>query len=151
MPTELNDEIGALIRERGQEFGTVSGRARRCGWFDGVAARFSARINGFTSLAVTRLDILDVLPVVKICTAYELDGRTIDFFPASAAALARCRPVYEDLPGWEKPTGGARTFRELPVNARSYVKRLEEIIGCPVGLISVGKRREETVVRKAIF
>jgi adenylosuccinate synthase len=151
MPTELNNEIGNLIRERGHEFGTVSGRARRCGWFDGVAARFSARVNGFTSLVVTRLDILDVLPALKICTAYKLDGKTINDFPSSIAALNKCEPVYEELKGWEKPTGKARVFNDLPAQAQKYVSRLEEIIDCPVSLISVGPKREETIVRKRIF
>jgi adenylosuccinate synthase len=151
MPTELNDEIGKMIRERGHEYGTVSGRARSCGWFDGVAARLSSRVNGFTSIIVTRLDILDVLPSLKICTAYKLDGKTIDYFPPSIAALEKCRPVYEELPGWEKPIGEARAFKDLPVKAQKYVKRLEELTGCPASLISVGKRREETIVRKTIF
>jgi adenylosuccinate synthase len=151
MPTELNDATGNLIRERGHEFGTVSGRPRRCGWFDGVAARFSARVNGFTSLVITRLDILDELPSLKICTAYKLDGKIIDYFPASIAALERCEPVYEDLKGWEKPTGKAKVFNDLPERAQRYIGRLEEIIGCPVGLISVGPKREETIVRKKVF
>ena len=139
MPTELNDEIGELIRERGQEYGTVSGRARRCGWFDAVAARFSARINGFNSIAITRLDILDSLPKLKICTGYKLDGKTIDNFPASITDLEKCQPVYEELPGWEKPTSDVRKFKDLPANAQRYVKRLEELIGCPASLISVGQ------------
>jgi adenylosuccinate synthase len=151
MPTELSDETGELIRQRGHEYGTVSGRPRRCGWFDGVAAHFSARINGFTSLVITRLDILDVLPGVKICTAYKLDGKTIEDFPASIAALEKCEPVFEELPGWQKPTGQAHVFNDLPFKAQKYISRLEEIIGCPVSLISVGARREETIVRKKIF
>ncbi len=151
IPTEMKDDIGKMIQERGHEYGAVSGRPRNCGWFDGVAARLSARINGFTSVIITRLDILDVLPSLKICTAYNLDGKTIDYFPSSIAALEKCQPVYEELPGWEKPTSGARRFKDLPGNAQRYVKRLEEIIGCPASLISVGKRREETVVRKGIF
>jgi adenylosuccinate synthase len=151
MPTELNDETGEAIRERGHEYGTVSGRPRRCGWFDAVAARLSARVNGFDSLVITRLDILDVLPGLKICTAYKLDGQTIDYLPASISALEKCQPVYEELPGWEKPTGDARAFKDLPAKAQKYVKRLEELIGCPASLISVGKRREDTIVRKAIF
>jgi len=151
MPTELNDEISELIRQRGHEYGTVSGRARRCGWFDAVAARLSARINGFTSIIITRLDILDVMPMLKICTDYELDGKTVDYFPASIAALEKCRPVYEELPGWEKPTGDVRFFKDLPLNARRYIKRLEELIGCPASLISVGQRREQTIVRKSVF
>jgi len=103
MPTELKDEIGNLIRERGHEYGTTTGRPRRCGWFDGIAARFSTRINGFTRATITRLDVLDTLPSLKICVGYKLDGQTIDYFPASAAALDRCQPVYEELPGWQVP------------------------------------------------
>ena len=151
MPTELDDKTGELIRETAHEYGTTTGRPRRCGWFDGVAARFSTRINGFTHMAITRLDILDKLPSLKICTAYELDGRIIDYFPASIAALEKCRPVYEELPGWEKPTGDVRVFKDLPVKAQKYVRRMEELIGCPSSLVSVGKRREETIVRQAIF
>jgi adenylosuccinate synthase len=151
MPTELKDEMGEMIRERGQEYGTVSGRARRCGWFDAVAACLSARVNGFTSIVITRLDILDVMPKLKICTGYKLDGKTIDYFPASIAALEKCQPVYEELAGWEKPTSDARKFKDLPQNAQRYVKRLEELIGCEASLISVGKRREQTIVRKSIF
>jgi adenylosuccinate synthase len=151
MPTELHDATGETIRQRGHEFGTVSGRARHCGWFDAVAARFSARVNGFNSIIITRLDILDVFPVLKICTAYKLDGKTIDYFPASIAALEKCQPVYEELPGWNEPTSGARVFKDLPANARKYIRRLEELVGCPASLISVGARREETILRKAIF
>jgi adenylosuccinate synthase len=149
MPTELNDATGDTIRERGHEYGTVSGRARRCGWFDAVAARLSARINGFTSIIITRLDIMDVFPKLKICTGYKLDGKVIDNFPASVTALERCEPVYEEIPGWEKPTSDARMFSDLPLNAQRYIKRLEELLGCPVGLISVGARREETIVRES--
>ena len=151
MPTELYDETGDLIRERGHEFGTVSGRPRRCGWFDGVAARFSARINGFTSIVITRLDILDTLPKIKICTGYKLDGKVIDNFPASIAALEKCEPVYEELDGWEKPTGKARVFNDLPAAARKYIERLEKIVDCPANIISVGAKREETIVRKPVF
>jgi len=151
MPTELNDEVGEAIRERGHEFGTVSGRPRRCGWFDAVAARLSARINGFTSIVVTRLDILDNMPELKICTGYKLDGKTIDYFPASIAALEKCQPVYESWPGWDKPTSDARKFKDLPPNAQHYVHRLEELLGCPASLISVGAHREQTIVRKSIF
>jgi adenylosuccinate synthase len=151
MPTELNDEVGEAIRERGQEYGTVSGRPRRCGWFDTVAARLSARINGFDSMVITRLDILDGMPRLKICTGYQLDGKTIDYFPASIAALEKCQPVYEELPGWEKPTSDARRFKDLPQNAQRYVRRLEELLGFPASLISVGKHREQTIVRKSLF
>jgi adenylosuccinate synthase len=151
MPTELDDEVAETIRARGNEFGTVSGRARRCGWFDAVAARLSARVNGLTSAAITRLDILDTLPQLKICTGYKLDGKTVNDFPAGITVLEKCRPVYEEMPGWQKPTGAVRLFKDLPVNARKYVKRLEALIGCPASHISVGQRREQTIVRKPIF
>jgi adenylosuccinate synthase len=151
MPTELNDEIAETLRERGKEYGTVSGRPRSCGWFDAVAARLSVRVNGFTSVAVTRLDILDTLPQLKICTGYKLDGKTVNDFPASVTVLEKCRPVYEEMPGWQKPTGAVRLFKDLPVNARKYVKRLEELIGCPASHISVGQRRDQTIVRRQLF
>jgi adenylosuccinate synthase len=151
MPTELNDETGDAIREKGQEYGTVSGRSRRCGWFDGVAARFSARVNGFDSMAITRLDILDGMPGLKICTGYKLEGKIIDYFPASIQALEKCQPVYEDLPGWDKPTSDIRQFKDLPANAQNYIKRLEKLIGCPVDMISVGRSREQTIVRKSVY
>jgi adenylosuccinate synthase len=151
MPTELHEEVADTIRDRGKEFGTVSGRPRRCGWFDAVAARLSARVNGLTSIAVTRLDILDTLPRLQICTGYKLDGKNINDFPASVAALEKCRPVYEEMPGWQQPTGDVRLFKDLPLNARKYIKRLEELIGCPANLISVGQHREQTIVRKSAF
>jgi adenylosuccinate synthase len=151
MPTELKDKTGDLIRERGHEYGTVSGRPRRCGWFDAIAARFSNRVNGFTGAAITRLDILDVLPRLKICVGYELDGKTIDDFPSSVTALARCKPVYEELPGWETSTTDVRQFNKLPARARKYIKRLEELIGCPVSLICVGAEREQVIQKKPIL
>ncbi len=151
MPTELKDEVGDSIREQGHEYGTTTGRARRCGWFDGVAARFSTRINGYTSAAITRLDVLDHLPRIKICSSYKLDGKTIDYFPASVVELERCQPVYEELPGWQTSTSQARKFKELPPHAQRYVSRLEEMANCPVSLISVGESREQTIIKKSIF
>jgi adenylosuccinate synthase len=151
MPTELNDDIGDAIREYGQEFGTVTGRPRRCGWFDAVAARLSCQINAFDMMAVTRLDILDKLPRLKICTYYKVDGQVIKHFPASITTLEKCQPVYEEMPGWEKPTGDVRIFKELPVKAQKYVRKIEELTGCQACLISVGPRREQTIVRKSIF
>ena len=151
MPTELNDETGNTIRELAHEYGTVSGRPRRCGWFDVVAARMSTRVNGFTSIVVTRLDVLDKLPRLKICTGYKVDGQVIDNFPASITTLAKCQPVYEEMAGWEQPTEKCRIFHELPMKARKYINRLEDLIGCPVSHISVGQRREETIVRESGF
>ena len=151
MPTELKDETGNLIREVAHEYGTTTGRARRCGWFDAVAARFSTQINGFTSAAVTRLDVLDTLPRLKICIGYKLDGRTIDYFPASVTAMERCQPIYEELPGWEAATTDIKQFDQLPLEARQYAGRLEELISCPVSLISVGEAREQTIRKLPIF
>lgn len=144
-PTELKDEVGDEIRERGKEFGTVTGRPRRCGWFDTVAARFSARINGFSSIALTRLDILDGMPSLKICTGYELDGKVIDEFPAGVQALERCRPILEELPGWTAPTSDVRQRDDLPAEAQRYVDRIEELIGIPVSIIAVGPTREQAI------
>jgi len=148
MPTELEDGAGDLIRERAHEYGTTTGRPRRCGWFDAVAARFSTRVNGFTGAVITRLDILDVFTQLKICVGYELDGARIDYFPASVAALERCQPVYEELTGWQTDTSDIREYEQLPAEARHYITRLEELTACPVDLISVGARREQ-IVRKA--
>jgi adenylosuccinate synthase len=151
MPTELEDETGDLIRERAHEYGTTTGRPRRCGWFDAVAARFSARINGLTGAVVTRLDILDILPSLKVCVGYELEGQIIDYFPSSVVALAKCRPVYEELPGWQTPTTDIRDYDQLPLEARQYISRLEELISCPVSLICVGPEREQTIEKTPIF
>jgi adenylosuccinate synthase len=151
MPTELKDETGDNIRELAHEYGTVSGRPRRCGWFDAVAARLSIRVNGFTSIALTRLDVLDKLPRLRICTGYKINGGITDNFPASVSVLEKCQPVYEDISGWEKPTDRCRVFSELPVKAQKYVKKLETLLGLPVTLISVGQRREQTIVRKSVF
>ncbi len=148
MPTELKGEPCNLIRERAHEYGTTTGRPRRCGWFDGVAARYSARINGFTDAAITRLDVLDILPQLKICVGYKLDGQHIDYFPASATAVERCQPVYEELDGWLSPTSHIRDFEQLPLKARQYVTRLEELISCPASIVSVGANREETIHRQ---
>jgi len=151
MPTELKNETGNLIRERAHEYGTTTGRPRRCGWFDAVAAKFSTRINSFTRAAITRLDVLDTLSSLKICVGYKLDGQTIDYFPASAAALDRCQPVYEELPGWQVPISDIRDFEQLPPQARQYITRLEELISCPISLISVGMRREQTILKMPIL
>jgi len=151
MPTELTDETGNLIREQGHEYGTTTGRPRRCGWFDAVAAKFSTRINGFTRAAITRLDVLDTLPSLKICVGYKLDEHTIDYFPANVAALNRCQPVYEELPGWQVPISDIRQYDQLPIQARQYLARLEELTSCPISLISVGMRREQTIFKMPIL
>ncbi|MDP2919284.1 MAG: adenylosuccinate synthase [Dehalococcoidia bacterium] len=150
-PTELKDDIGNHIRERAHEYGTTTGRPRRCGWFDGVAARFSNRVNGYTGMALTRFDILDTLDSIKVCTAYKAGSKTIHDFPASLATLERCEPVYEEFPGWKQDTCGVRKLEDLPETARNYVKRLEELVGCPANLICVGPERTQTIVKSAVF
>jgi len=151
MPTELDDENGELIREKGHEYGATTGRPRRCGWFDSVAARYSADLNGFSSIALTRLDVLDTHTSLKICTGYQVNGETSTQFPSSAMVLEKCQPVYEVLPGWQSPTTEIRCFEDLPAAARSYVKRLEELVGCPIDIVSVGPRREQTIMVRSIL
>lgn len=151
MPTELTDATGDLIRERGHEFGTTTGRPRRCGWFDAVAARHAVQVNGFTSLAVTKLDVLDELPEVQICTAYKLDGRIIDFVPADPEDLARCEPAYETHPGWLSQISEARSPRELPRDATRYLDRLEGLLGVKIDIISVGAKRSEVIMRRDLM
>ncbi len=143
--TELKDATGERIRNLAGEFGTTTGRARRVGWFDSVAARYSLRVNGYTSLVLTRLDVLDSFDSIRLCSAYELDGDIVTDFPGSAAVLERCTPVYEDFPGWDSPTAGATDFDSLPEGARAYVRRLEELIGRPIDIISTGPHRHETI------
>jgi adenylosuccinate synthase len=150
MPTELKDKTGDDIRQCGHEYGTTTGRPRRCGWFDGVAAAFSNRINGFNGIALTRLDVLDQFPELKICTAYQLDGKTIHEFPSSVAEVARCKPVYEEMDGWMTDISGIRQFARLPVAARRYIRRLEELCDVPAKLVSVGPKREETIIRSPL-
>ena len=145
-PTELNDPIGDQLREIGQEFGASTGRPRRCGWFDAVAARFAAELNGCTAMALVKLDPLDLFPVLRVCTAYELDGQVITHLPTTRA-LARVRPILEEWPGWETPTTGARRFEDLPDAARAYVLRLEELVGVPVRYVGVGAAHEALIIR----
>ena len=133
-PTELKDEIGNQIRERAHEFGTTTGKPRRCGWFDGVAARFSRRVNGFTGMVITRFDILDIMPTLKVCTGYKLNGKVINYFPANIHVLAKCEPVYEEVPGWLTSTENVREYKDLPAAAKNYVKLIEELAGCPANL-----------------
>ena len=151
MPTELHDETGELIRNQAHEYGATTGRPRRCGWFDAVAGRFSARINGFDSIIMTRLDILDILPAIKICTGYEVDGKKMDYFPTSSNVLAQCQPVYEELPGWLTPTSDISTFDNLPPNAKRYIKRIEELLACPASIISVGASRNQTIIVNQVW
>ena len=147
LPTELNDSTGETIRELAQEFGTTTGRPRRVGWFDAVAAKYSALINGYTSAVLTRLDVLDGFETVRICTQYiNEDGEVTDDFPGGVAALEKARPVFEEMPGWDRPTASVRRYEDLPVEARDYVERIQELIGCPIDVISTGPHRDETVM-----
>ena len=150
-PTELFDEIGERIRTLAQEFGTTTGRPRRVGWFDGVAARYSTRINGYTSAVITRLDVLDGFDSLKVCTGYNLNGDILDELPGGSSALDRCRPIYETLPGWDRPTAGLSDIGELPKEARAYVERLEKLINCPVDIISTGPHRDQTIMPKSVI
>jgi adenylosuccinate synthase len=145
-PTELHDEIGTTIGDRGHEFGTNTGRRRRCGWFDAVLTRQAVKTSGINGLALTKLDILDGFDELKICTHYLLDGARIDRLPASQAAQARVEPVYESVEGWKGTTGGARSWRELPAQAIKYVRRIEELIGAPVALLSTSPERDDTIL-----
>ncbi|HLC29570.1 MAG TPA: adenylosuccinate synthase [Dehalococcoidia bacterium] len=144
-PTELKDATGDFMREQGHEYGTTTGRPRRCGWFDAVSGRFSVEINDFTGVAVSRLDVLDAFPSLKICTGYKLDGKLVSNFPTTAQELDRCEPVYEELPGWQTSTSGARQFQDLPKEAQGYLRRLETLVGCPIDLVGVGPAREQTI------
>jgi adenylosuccinate synthase len=150
-PTELMDATGQNIREIAHEYGTTTGRPRRIGWFDAVAARFSCRINGMTRVALTRLDVFDTIPSLKICTAYELNGKRIDYFPASVAELDKCKPVYEELPGWNKTITGVRKFKDLPREAQRYVRRIEELMGRTVSMACCGPSREQVIQIKDLF
>ena len=143
-PTELCCDMGEKIRKIGNEFGSTTGRPRRTGWFDAVATSYAVMLNGITELVVTKMDVLDGLDEVKICTAYELDGNRVDYMPADAEDLARAMPVYESMPGWKNPTKGARSFGELPLEARNYLNRVAELCGAPVKTVSVGPDRAET-------
>ncbi len=146
-PTELNDATGERIRQNGAEFGTTTGRPRRCGWFDAEALRFAAAINGFTHLALTKLDVFDDFETVQLATGYERGGQAAHYWDGDAIFLEECRPVYETWDGWQSSITQASTFEELPENARRYINRLEQVTGLPASYIGVGPRREETIVR----
>ncbi|MGE3579223.1 MAG: adenylosuccinate synthase [Vicinamibacterales bacterium] len=147
MPTELTGEMAERLRESGNEYGASTGRPRRCGWYDAVVVRYSARINGLDALALTKLDVLDGLPEVRICTGYDVNGQLITEFPGDLRVLAAATPRYETLPGWSTPTSGVRTFAGLPANARAYIRRLEEVTGAPCAVVSTGSDRDDTIVR----
>ena len=145
-PTEQQNEVGQFLGEKGHEFGTVTGRKRRCGWFDAVLVKQAVATNGITGIALTKLDVLDGLEEIKICVGYKLDGEVIDYLPASQGRQARVEPIYETLEGWKGTTVGARTWKELPAEAVKYVRHVEELIGCPVALLSTSPEREDTIL-----
>jgi adenylosuccinate synthase len=147
LPTELTGEVGNRLRETGQEFGAVTGRPRRCGWYDAVAVRYAVRVNGIDALALTKLDVLDGMEELQICTAYRGNGATLTELPGEIAQLSACEPVYEAIAGWREPTKGVRRFADLPRGAQRYVARLEELTGVPAAVISTGSAREDTIIR----
>jgi adenylosuccinate synthase len=151
LPTELSGDIGNRLRETGQEFGAVTGRPRRCGWYDAVAVRYACRVNGLDALALTKLDVLDGLPELKVCTSYRCHGTSLTEMPGDLSQLAACDPVYETLPGWSVPVAGVRRFEDLPREARGYVARLEEVTGVPAAIVSTGSSREHTILREEIL
>jgi len=150
-PTEMKDSLGEMIRERGGEYGATTGRPRRCGWLDVVILRHSVRINGLTGIAVTKLDVLDGLEKIKICTSYKYNGSKLKEFPKEINIFEACRPVYEELEGWSTSTVGIREFIKLPKAAKAYLKRIEDLLGVKIQLISTGQRRDEIIERKRLF
>jgi adenylosuccinate synthase len=150
-PTELTDATGDLIRERGREYGTTTGRPRRCGWFDAVLARYAVQLNGLDGFALNALSVLDPLPVVKICTAYRYGDQVLDLPPASLSVLSQCVPIYEELPGWQEPIGHIRRYGDLPANARRFVERIAELINCRLDMLAVGLKREQVITLHPAF
>ncbi|HLP41828.1 MAG TPA: adenylosuccinate synthase [Fibrobacteria bacterium] len=144
-PTEIEGDIGKELRRLGNEYGATTGRERRCGWFDAVLVRRAAMVNGLTHLAITKMDVMDSFDTVDICTAYEVDGRRVDQFPAQLARLERVKPVYETLPGWKSSTAGITKWQDLPENARKYLDRLSQVLEVPIGLVSLGPKRHQTI------
>ena len=145
-PTELKDEIGAYLQSAGGEVGTTTGRQRRCGWFDGVIGRYAVRINGLDCLAITKLDVLDALDEIKVCVAYEYQGREIHHFPSDARVFAQCKPIYKTLPGWRCSTKGCRSVEDLPPEAYDYLKFLAQLMQVPIAIVSLGASRDETII-----
>ncbi len=150
-PTELFDEVGDFLGERGNEFGATTGRKRRCGWFDAVAMNKVVKLNSLSGLCLTKLDVMDGLETVRICTGYRIDNQTIDTLPVSAEEVARCEPVYEDMPGWSDSTVGATEYNDLPAAAHSYIERIETLLGVDVHMISTGPERNQNIVRRNPF
>jgi len=150
-PTELLEETGEKLRQIGGEFGATTGRPRRCGWFDAMVIRYAVRINGLTGIALTKLDVLSDFETIKVCTGYTFEGQELETLPAKLETFENCVPVYEELPGWNTDITGVRSFDQLPENAKKYVKRLEELAGCPIVMVSVGPRRDQTMMLKNPF
>jgi adenylosuccinate synthase len=150
-PTELNDEYGNLLGERGHEFGTTTGRRRRCGWFDAALVRQTCATSGVNGISLTKLDVLDGFERIKICVGYKLDSEFLDYLPMAADQQARCEPIYEEMDGWSETTEGARSWAELPAGAIKYVRRIEELIECPVALLSTSPEREDTILVRDPF
>jgi adenylosuccinate synthase len=150
-PTELLDDLGLKLQHDGEEFGATTGRPRRCGWFDAVVARHSVRLNGLNGLAVTKLDVLTGFKTIRVCVAYELDGKRIEEIPASLSVLGAVRPIYEEFPGWDEPLAKARALDDLPTNARRYLTALEELTATPIFIVSVGARRQDTIILRNAF
>ena len=150
-PTELNDADGEILRQRGMEFGTTTGRPRRCGWLDVVVLRYAVRVNGLTELAITKLDVLDEFSTIKICTAYRYKGQLIHEFPDTTSVLNQCEPEYIELPGWQQGITGVTTYKDLPANARNYLAKIEELTGVKQSLIAVGPGREQTIVNDQLY
>ena len=150
-PTELDDAVGEKIGERGHEFGTVTGRKRRCGWFDAVLVRQVAKVSGIDGIALTKLDVLDGFDVIRICVGYRLNGERLDRLPAGAVEQDEVEPIYEDFEGWSESTRGARSWADLPAQAVKYVRRIEELIECPVTLLSTSPERNDTILMKDPF
>ncbi|HBB40090.1 MAG: adenylosuccinate synthase [Nitrospirae bacterium CG18_big_fil_WC_8_21_14_2_50_70_55] len=150
-PTELHDEIGVRLQTTGSEFGATTGRTRRCGWFDAVLVRRSAQVNGLTSLAITKLDVLDGLETIRICTGYQVDGKALAIFPTQGKLFAACKPIYEELAGWESSTHGVTEMAKLPKQARGYLKEIERLVRVPIGLVATGPERDSTIVNDLPF
>ena len=150
-PTELLEETGEKLRQVGGEFGATTGRPRRCGWFDAMVIRYAVRINGLTGIALTKLDVLSDFETIKVCTGYTFEGKALETLPAKLETFENCVPVYEELPGWNADITGVRSFEQLPEDAKKYVKRLEELAGCPIVMVSVGPRRDQTMMLKNPF
>jgi len=150
-PTELNDAIGEFLRDKGREYGATTGRPRRCGWFDAVATRYAADVNGFTGMIITKMDVLDELNEIKICTGYRYQGKLYTEMPSQLNVLEECEPVYETMKGWQASTAGLSNYEAMPVNAKKYIERMQELVGVDVDIISTGFRRDETIILKKIF